>query len=375
MRILAVTHYQPPHHGGIETVAAALVGRYRQAGHEVVWLSSDLPPAAADPGCVRVPAWNVLEDRLGVPYPLWRPAARHTVRRLVEWCDAAHCHDCLYLGTLGTMRCARQSGKPVLLTQHVGPVPYRSLILRGVQRLAYATLGRAVHQRADRVVFISHTVRQWFERRVQYRHTPLFIANGVDLSMFHCADGADRGALRARLQMPADQRLLLFVGRFVEKKGIHILAALAQRFPDWHFLLIGDGPADPRAWQLGNVRVLPFQPQTVLRDYYRAADALLLPSTGEGFPLVVMEAMACGTAALVSEETFAAWNDGREFFLVSEPTVDAVAAVLERPQQLLQPEAHSRIAAYARQRWNWDQVAQQYLHLLADLAESVKSGE
>src|ERR1043166_3306199 len=116
MRILTVTHYQPPHLGGIEMVAHALVERYRVAGHEAVWLSSDLPPVAPAPGQVRIPAWNVLEDMLGVPYPLWPPHAAGLLRHWVDWADVIHCHDCLYTGTLLALRRARQTGKPLLLT-------------------------------------------------------------------------------------------------------------------------------------------------------------------------------------------------------------------------------------------------------------------
>lgn len=369
MRILMVTHYQPPHRGGIETVAAALVERYRRAGHEVAWLASDVPRAPAAPGQVRVPAWNVLEDLLGVPYPLWHPSAAATTRKWTEWCDIAHCHDCLYPGTLLTLRHAERTGKPVLLTQHVGPVPYRSIVLRGIQELAYATIGRSVHRRVSQVVFISHVVRDWFQHRVTHRRPPRFLANGVDASVFQFGDEPAGRAARERLRLPANRRVILFVGRFVDKKGMPIVEQLARRYPDSLFMLIGDGPIDPRGWGLPNVLVQPFQPQTLLRDYYWASDVLLLPSTGEGFPLVVMEAMACGTPAIVSSDTFAAWNHGREFFLVCEPNGSAVSALLEQHPALLTTAARRDIAAYAQAQWDWDHVVTEYLQLIADLCE------
>ncbi len=306
MRILTVTHYQPPHHGGVEMVASALVERYRGAGHEVTWLSSDIPRIAPPSGHVRVPAWNLLEDLFGVPYPLWHPRAAATVHEWVDWCDVVHAHDCLYLGTILALGRAPRVGKPVLLTQHVGPVPYRSAVLRGVQQLAYATIGRRVHRQVDQVVFISHAVRAWFEARIHYKRSPRFLANGVDTALFHFGDQTERLAARRRLGIPADLHVVLFVGRFVDKKGTPIVEAVARSRPDWLFKLVGEGPIDPTAWRLSNVDVRPFQPQTTLRDYYWASDVLLLPSTGEGFPLVVMEAMACGTPAIISTDTFTA---------------------------------------------------------------------
>src|SRR4029453_12859010 len=116
-----------------------------------------------------------------------------------------------------------------------------------------------------------------------------------------------------------------------------------------------------------DVVVQPFQPQEGLRDYYWAGDVLLLPSTGEGFPLVVMEAMVCGTPAIVSTETYAAWNQGREYFLVCESTADAVGEVLASRSRLLDPDARQQISAYARAQWDWDQVARDSVALLSEM--------
>lgn len=367
MRILAVTHYQPPHYGGIETVAAALVERYRRGSHEVLWLSSDLPPNPAAAGCQRVPAWNFLEERLGVPYPIWHARASETVQQWVQWCDAVHLHDCLYMGSVLALWHARRLGKPTLLTQHVGPVPYRSAVLRGTQQLAYATLGLWAHRRADQVVFVSRAVLDWFRRRVGYRRAPRFVPNGVDPSIFHFGDGGVRRAARERLGLSTESPLVAFVGRFVDKKGVLIVGQVARLHPQSLFVMIGEGPIRPSAWGLPNVVVRPFQLQTALRDYYWAADVLLLPSTGEGFPLVVMEAMACGTPAIVSSETFAAWNDGREYFLVGEPTVSAVMGLLAEPRLMTEVFRQS-VSAYASAHWKWDEIAAEYLQMLRGLA-------
>jgi len=369
MRILTVTHYQLPHWGGIETTAAALHERYRRLGHESVWLSSDLPPLAEPPqGYLRVPASDLPFQTLGVAYPLWSPRAAALLRAQVEWCDAVNPHDCLYPGTLLALRYARRAGKPLVLTQHAGPWPfYRSPLLRAVQLAAYRTLGLAVHRRVAQAVFISRAVQGWFGTRVHYPRPARFITNGVDTSVFAYGDADARRAARERLQLPHDRRIVLYVGRFLFMKGLPVIEALARRDPATLFVLIGAGPIEPQCWNLPNVAVRPFQPQAELRDYYWAGDVLILPSTGEGFPLVVMEAMVCGTPAIVSAETFAAWDAGREHFLVSASTADAVAAVLESRASLLEPEARASISAYARAHWDWDQVAREYVALMEEM--------
>jgi len=373
MRILTVTHYQLPHWGGIEMTGAALHERYRRMGHESVWLSSDLPRVAEPPpGYVRVPASDLPFDTVGVAYPLWSPRAAERLRQWIEWCDVVNPHDCLYPGSVLALRYAARAGKPLVLTQHAGPWPfYQSSILRAVQLAAYHTLGLAVHRRVVQAVFISRAVQTWFSARVRYPRPPRFITNGVDTSVFSYGDAAARRAARERLGLPLDRRVVLYVGRFLFMKGVPVIEALARRDPQTVFVLIGAGPIDPRQWHLPNVIVQPVQPQDGLRDYYWAGDVLVLPSTGEGFPLVVMEAMVCGTPAIVSPETYAAWNEGREWFLVAEPvpTAESVGALLASGDRLLEPATREAINAYARAHWDWDQVACDYVKLMAELAD------
>lgn len=371
MRILTITHYQLPHWGGIEMTAAALQARYRRLGHESVWLSSDLPPAPPGEGQVRVPASELAYRLVGVKYPLWGAAAAAAVRQWIEWCDVVNPHDCLYPGTSLALYWARRLHKPLVLTQHAGPWPfYQSRVLRAVQLGAYQSLGLAVHRRVAQAVFISRAVESWFAARVRYPRAPRFIANGVDTALFTFGDAAERRAARQRLGLPADRRLILYVGRFLFMKGLPAIEQVARRMPEAQFVLIGAGPLDPRAWGLANVRVVPVVDQPALRDYYRAGDALVLPSTGEGFPLVVAEAMACGCPAIVSPETYAAWNAGREHFLVAEPTptADAVHALLTSAAPLLDPSARASISAYARAHWDWDAAARSYVELFASMS-------
>jgi glycosyltransferase involved in cell wall biosynthesis len=368
--LLASNYFYPEHLGGTETVLHNLGREYRAAGHEVRWLAADCgeSPHRA-PGDVPLTALNVIEQRTSLPYPLPAP---WTIRRMVaavRWCDVLHIHDCLYIANIILFALSRWIGKPVLLTQHIGMIPYRRRLLRWMLMGAYRTVGGWLLSRAERVTFVGPVVMDWFTARVSFAAMPTLISNGVDPKLFAPASPGERAEIRRRRGIAPDQPVLLFVGRFVEKKGIHLLRPLAERCPDWLWLFVGRSfGSSPADWGLPNVRVLRPVPQDDLRDLYVAADVLVLPSMGEGLPMAVLESLACGTPVLTTEET--ATNSGQVSALLSAsaPTSEAIGAAVAQILAAALPERKQAIATEAARRWGWGAVAGEYLAILEALA-------
>lgn len=373
--LLASNYFHPEHDGGIETVAYNVAAGYRAAGHEVRWVASDCgaSPHRGHPDDVALRAINVTEDRLGVPYPLPTPPSLRRLGPLVRWSDVVHLHDCLYLSNVALFLLARRQRRPVVLTQHIGMVPYRSRALRGVLGLAYRAMGRRLLEGADRVTFVSPVVRDWFSSFVTFAAPPVVCPNGVDASIFQPATAAERGDIRRRLGVAEDRPLLVFVGRFVEKKGVHLLRPIAERRPEWSWLLVGSGPGrGPADWALRNVRVLPSMPHRELRDVYAAADLLLLPSVGEGLPMVMLEALACGTPVLTTRETAAGAGAGAALLLTAGRTSEAMEAAAADLLGSVTPEHRDALAEQAARRWRWETISGTYLDLLRESREPVR---
>lgn len=371
VRVLLVTHYYADHRGGVEIVAAELAARLAERGAEVTWAASG-PAPELPPGVVPLPmrASNVTEQMLGFPYPLYGPVSLLKLMRAVRRCDVVHLHDGLYLGNICAYLAARRFGKPVVVTQHIGEVPYQRRALRWLLRTANHTLGRTVLGGSEQVVFIAEKVRQYFGEFVRFRNPPNYLPNGVDRRVFHAVGPDQRQALRERIGCRAGRPAALFVGRYVEKKGLTVLRTLAGRFPNVDWLFAGWGPDDPAAWGLPNVRVLGTATHAELADYYRAADLLVLPSVGEGFPLVIQEAMACGMPAAVSTETIGGCPAVAPLVWHAEPTLDAwsvlVKNILSQPAEL--QSRRDVAAAFAAEHWDWDACAEQYHRLFRRLA-------
>jgi D-inositol-3-phosphate glycosyltransferase len=125
---------------------------------------------------------------------------------------------------------------------------------------------------------------------------------GVDLTTF-----TPGRADRARLGIPADARVLLFVGRLQPLKAPDLLLRAAAQMSDVHVAIVGAPSGVDADWLPGLAHALDV-PTTIvspvgraeLADYYRAADLTVVPSYNESFGLVALESQACGTPVVAA---------------------------------------------------------------------------
>jgi glycosyltransferase involved in cell wall biosynthesis len=135
--------------------------------------------------------------------------------------------------------------------------------------------------------------------------TPYVVDN--DFFSARAAD-VDTASVRRGWGIPDDAVVGAFVGKLVAWKRPADLLLAAAEVPGLFVILAGDGPLRSDLERLAEergiadrVRFLGFRNQTELPAIYRSADVLVLPSEYEAFGLVVNEAFACGTPAIVSD--------------------------------------------------------------------------
>ena len=365
--VVQVSPFFPSHGGGIEVVAGWLAAEHGAAGQPVVWFaglgSGDSVPVVRQ-GMTVVPVRYVdpLEAWVGLPLPIWSPQGLARLWREVNGASVVHVHDFLYFPSIMAILMAKMASVPVVLTQHIGELPFRSGVAGKLVSLLNKTLGRLILGSADQVVFIAAPVMEFFGTFVRYRRSPILIPNGVDHSIYTQGERSGSGAVIE----------LLFVGRFVEKKGIHYLRqCLDLEGVRWTF--VGKGVLSPDAWTElpSDARVIQDARGDDVVPFYQQADLLVLPSIGEGFPLVVQESLACGTPVLVGEVVARTCpnRDPACVFDVSLDGPDPVHAVRVAIEVLARDRGRLASARTAASRlaaqWSWKGTAAKYREVYA----------
>lgn len=179
----------------------------------------------------------------------------------------------------------------------------------------------------NRLIFLSHQLQRQYLQRWKVRSSQVtIIPNGVDLKRFRpCSDEAEKAALRASLGFLPHEKVVLFVGGVMERKGVDILLeawnAVTRSQPHAVLAIVGshglrishdrDGYRDrlqDYLNRLENLRSGLEKPDSVrflgeMADpapCYRAADLFAFPSRREGLPNAVLEAMASALPCLVA---------------------------------------------------------------------------
>jgi glycosyltransferase involved in cell wall biosynthesis len=333
VRVLLVSAYFRPHIGGVERFTENLARGLAGRGHEVTVLccrterSSPASESLDGFAIRRVPALNPFERRLGVPYPLPSPFALvRAVRALSRDADVVHVQDALYATSLATLALAR---RPIVLTQHVGVVPQRTALLDAVQRAAYRLTAPLARRAVARTSY-NPAVAAW-AARLWRRHVDVLPVASVP---------APSTSTRADYGLPDDRFVALFVGRDVAKKRLDLV--LAATDPRYDLAVVTDARVEPRP----GVHVLAPMPAEQLGGLMRCVDAFVLPSTGEGVPLALQEAMAAGLPVVTTA------NPGYEAFfgpddvVYVDPDAGAIREALTR--LATDDDDRSRLAARAR---------------------------
>ncbi|MBN2460709.1 MAG: glycosyltransferase [Candidatus Cloacimonetes bacterium] len=187
---------------------------------------------------------------------------------------------------------------PVMTTSHGGDI-------YGLKRILLRKLMAYTLRNSDLVTAVSNPVADEIRLLVPEARVEV-ISMGVNRDIFQPVSEA-----RQKLGYSKNQKILIFVGRISEKKGIRILLAALREIiisiPAVRLLIIGKGNLEgelihlAEKYDLGNnLDIIGEVSNNKLPVYYSAADLMILPSIAEvggkeGLPVTIMESLLCGT--------------------------------------------------------------------------------
>jgi len=358
--------------GGLNRYVYELIHHLAAAQDRVELCGVGLPETALDSS---VQLTNLAESDSPLGERFWSTRSNF-LRLKTPKPDAINLHFALY--TLPVLP-SLPTGVPITFTFH-GPWALES-DREGHNKLSVLVkqwMEQRVYQRCDRFIVLSKAFGTILHQHYQVPWGKIhIIPGGVDTNRFQ--PNLSRQQAREQLNWHQDRIILFTPRRLVHRMGIDILltalAKIKSKVPDVWLAVAGKGPLrdslEQQAAQLGlhnHVKFLGYLPDDQLPIAYQAADLTVVPSQSlEGFGLILLESLACGTPVLCTPvggmpEILAPFSPQ----LITDSTnADAIALKLEAllTGELSMP-SRTVCREYAVTNFNWSKIAQQVRQVL-----------
>src|SRR6266581_762709 len=279
---------------GVESVVVALTSR----GSPPVKLSGDI---------------RLLECGTAAITKLAVPTSMNLIRELrreVESADLVHIHELWHFPHVMGALVSLTLNRPYVITPHGELQPWPMTRHKFLKKIAWHSYERQIFRSCSGVHALTPLEKDAVETMCPGISVSV-IPNGIDLSLID--DGLRAMASVSEVFRGIAEPYLLFVGRLAPEKGVDLLleafSILRRDRQEMSLVIVGPdelglwGTLKQRAKDLGISRSINYLGTVSEPDKYRlfaSAQAFLLPSLSEGLSVSLLEALACGTPAIVS---------------------------------------------------------------------------
>jgi teichuronic acid biosynthesis glycosyltransferase TuaC len=381
-KLCIVTHTFLPHVGGIERVVYEQGKRLLQKQFGLMVLTNRIGTQKQyNYDGISVQCYDSLSIgfRLGIPYPIPNVTSYKIFLESVKASDLIHAHGHPYLSSFLAAKIAKKYSKPLVLTQHNTFIEYEDSFWDHVEWLNDLAIGKQVLKQVDKIIVVSNATMKYVLSLGADPQKISVLHNGVDTDRFKPLTGV-KDEIRKKLGISKNAVVGITVRRLVYKNGIDTLIESAEiavkKNPRLVFLVIGEGPdfaeVKTKIEQLGlgnNFRLTGFVSDEELPFYYNTADFFVLPSkSGEGLPLVALEAMACGLPVVATNVGGISEVITKDYGTVVPP--DAPNALAEAVLEFSRKELltfRNDLRKMIEQKYSWDKNVEKLVEIYEEL--------
>jgi glycosyltransferase involved in cell wall biosynthesis len=376
MKICLIAHSIRNIPSGVLTHAYNLLKTLSTAGHSVTLIiladEQSFNSSYLIPNHFGLDTKNVKLVRVGKD---GQRAIPETITKLEEVCtwkdfDLTHAHFLVPAGLVGAI-IKRRFGLPLVVTAHGSDVTYL------MRHPLYSPLTRLVLTEADKVIVVRREMISQLRKNIPEitENRLSIVPNGVDTKFFTPKKAEN---LRSSLDLE-NQNVILYVGRLSREKGLlNLLEAVShvrRRSSEQRLTLVlaGSGPQqtslEKLSSRLGIRSITLFLgnfPYRNLPSLYSLADLFVLPSIREGFPLSLLEAMACErTVITTTSGNPGLIRHGENGFLVKPGKQAELAKIIE--MLINDSDTRDEIGKAARRTvctyYTWNKVVQSIIRI------------
>lgn len=282
--------------------------------------------------------------------------------------DLIHAHDWMVTYAAKTLK--QQLKLPLISTIHATEHGRNNGIHTDLQRKISHIEWQLTYE-SQRVILCSQAMKREVEQIFSLPAEKCdVIPNGVDPDLLKVASGVGSGHFQEPFALPHES-IILFVGRLVREKGVHILIdatpEILAEFPEIKVVIAGRGPAMEDLKRDVQLRGLEekilftgFISDEERNRLFNMAKVAVFPSLYEPFGIVALEAMAAGTPVVVSDvgglgDIVEHGRNGRKICAGDAPSLAA-----QVKEMLRDPEQASKMASVALSelnRYDWNEIA------------------
>ena len=237
--------------------------------------------------------------------------------------------------------------------------------------------GKVIEKSVSKISVKNIAVSDWTKKRLETLRIPeekiIVIPNGIDLEMINGIE-SEGGITYAGL----DRKIydVIFVGRLIKEKNVDALVKavvlLKVDFPDIRCCIVGEGPEKADLMELvkelkvcENFEFIGFQEYSALIGKVKASKVLVLPSSREGFGMIVIEACACGVPVVTVEERYNAAqelvDDGINGFVVKLDANEIKVSIKKIIQEDIDYKKTVERAFCEAKKYDWNEIVTKIL--------------